>query len=108
MEFETLTNLIVEKYHSIDESAHREAMELESNLRLLENFSSFYEILANISYIAGKKEYSSGDIKEDIMSFIYWTIEFRQWHGDTFDTDHSDLVKMIEGFLKSKIIQEAI
>lgn len=103
MEFEALTNVIVAKYHSIDESAHLEAMELESNLKLLENFSSFYEILANIAYIAGKKQYSSGDKGKDVMNFIYWTIEYRQGYEDTSMSDHKDLAQTIENFLKSKI-----
>lgn len=104
MEFETLTNLIVEKYHSIEESAHLEAMELESNLRLLENFSSFYEILANIAYIAGTKQYSSGDKGKDIMDFIYWTIEYRQGYENTSRSDYNDLSQTVEDFLKSKIV----
>lgn len=93
----------MDKYHSIDEIANLEAIELEGNLRMLENNTTFYEILASISYIAGTKNYRSSRSRREILDFIQWTIEFKERYKDTSWIADDSLFSVIDNFLNSKL-----
>jgi hypothetical protein len=61
-----------------------------------------FEAIADISYIAGYKKYSSGDSRADIKKFIYWAQEFETIHAETNWVEDNYML-LIEEYVLEKI-----
>ncbi|MCK6611522.1 MAG: hypothetical protein L6Q78_10830 [Bacteroidia bacterium] len=62
------------------------------------------ETLADISYIAGVKNYYSGSSREDISTFIWWAKEFQKIHSQTnWNESLLDYILTIEEYTEKKI-----
>ena len=68
---------------------------------------SLCEAVADIAFIAGTKEYYSGNSRQDIEDFIHWAEEFelkwknKDWGADdTFDDYMDEIIK----FANKKIL----
>jgi hypothetical protein len=60
------------------------------------------EAIADISYIAGSHNYSSGNSRQDISEFIYWAVQFEKQHSKT-DWDKEDYILAIDDFTIGKL-----
>jgi hypothetical protein len=70
-------------------------METEATIKL-------HQAISDISYIAGRNNYYSGDSRADINHFIYWAKEFEKLHAQT-DWNENDYMIMIEEYTLAKI-----
>ena len=60
------------------------------------------EAIADISYISGSHNYSSGNSRQDISEFIHWAEQFEKQHSKT-DWDNEDYILAIDDFTRSKL-----
>lgn len=70
-------------------------MKTTTDLKLL-------EAIADISYIAGREGYYSGESRTDIFDFIYWAQMFEQQHAET-DWEDTDYILAIEEYTMEKM-----
>lgn len=63
---------------------------------------SLLETLSDIAYIAGSRNYFSGDSRLDISEFIRWAKEFENINTHT-DWDKEDYILAVTAFVESKV-----
>ena len=70
-----------------------------------EKVFSLCEAVADIAYIAGEREYYSGNSRQDIHDFIHWAQEFEALHVNIEWGINSDLeyIEAIEQFTHDKL-----
>ena len=61
-----------------------------------------FEAIADIAFMAGQKNFASGDSRADIAEFIGWAKEFEAMHEET-NWDDEDYVSAIEAFTANKL-----
>lgn len=66
------------------------------------NNQKLLETIADISFIAGEKNYFSGDSRADVYNFIYWANQFEQENSKT-NWDEVDYRTTIENFTAGKL-----
>jgi hypothetical protein len=71
------------------------------NLNTMKN-QKLLEAIADISYIAGSYNYSSGNSRQDISEFIHWAEQFEIQHSKT-DWDNEDYIFAIDDFTRGKL-----
>jgi hypothetical protein len=62
----------------------------------------FIETIAEIAYIAGVRQYYSGDSRADISDFLFWAEEFEQINAEV-DWTEEDYISSVERFADEKI-----
>lgn len=67
----------------------------------MENYD-LYEILSDISYIAGECNFFTGDSRQDISEFIRWAHEFHEAY-DKANWGEIDYIETIHQFTLKKI-----
>ncbi len=60
------------------------------------------ESVADVSYISGQKNFTSGDPRQDMELFIKWAKEFECLHEET-DWDDIDYYLAIKAFTEDKL-----
>jgi hypothetical protein len=62
------------------------------------------EVVADIAFIAGAKQYHTGDSREDVQNFINWAQEFELAHKETkWGEGDNDYIEAIQTFTESKM-----
>jgi hypothetical protein len=63
------------------------------------------ETVADISYLAGVRNYYSGDSRFDISLFLSWAREFEELHKHT-DWDNENYMLAIDSFTEEKLLSD--
>jgi hypothetical protein len=66
---------------------------------------SLCEAVADIAFIAGRKDYYSGDSRQNIANFILWAKEFEQIYKDVEwgVNSNEEYIDAIQNFAESKM-----